>query len=560
MSSFGGNCCTFCNEGKYVCCPTVDVKSGKPVSASPRPLAQHAPHLPAQVAQHTPLPLGTSGTLLVWQTKLKLDNTAYHRANLCCGEQEGDTECGAEAQQSIILPQRNPSDTVHMVITNTSTYYPVYPQYGLDKKGKPEKGKLSILREGFIGNGEKNEGGFSDGLIQINQCNNKVMTAKVCFVHVENTPVHMKKMRLRVFDIDMGTDPKRLGPEAVQFHCPGGTFEVYGDTPPHISWTAGRPINVQEGATRNGLKKTVYKCPDNDAVTVWARMNGRMDDYAGHDFNSHDEEIELEERMIMIEFRETQCASLTFASMPPRYRQLEGGWKTSKAAEKGGNPLNGTRLLAYKNFDDLVDGPCYRDGGGRNTLVAGDHDESDVVVCEAPPPASPAAPPGLPAAPLEVIGSTTETGDAEIRGIPASAGAAGEGTDFEEPHFSSPDSAGGSMAGADSAGGSMAGPDSAGGSTGGAQVCTDIDFDGAKLTVSNLGGSQYCCDICPDDGQKLCCPAKGAEGDQTVRTPPLHLARPNAPAPLREARTCTSLPFPGSVLRSLWKSLTTSPK
>ena len=57
--------------------------------------------------------------------------------------------------------------------------------------------------------------------------------------------------------------------------------------------------------------------------------------------------------------------------MPPRYRQLEGGWKHNKPAAKGGNPLNGTRPLTYKNFDDLVDGPCYKDGGGRNTLVAG---------------------------------------------------------------------------------------------------------------------------------------------------------------------------------------------
>jgi len=330
-------------------------------------------------------------------TKVKLENTEYARANLCCEEKQSDTECTAEANTAIIMDMHDPNQQVHMVITNASSYYPVQPQYALDKKGKPDKAVLDKLREGWVGNGEKNEGEFSDGLIQINQCNNKVMTAQVCFASVDNNAVYMKKARLRIFDIDMGTDPKRLGPEAVQFHCPGGTFEVYGDTPPYVSWTAGHPINVQQGATRNGLTKTVYKCPDNgDPVTLWARMNGRMDAYAGHDFQKHDQEIELEERMAMIEFNDFQCTNLTFASMPPRYRVLEGPWKIGKDSEKGGNPLNGTRRLAYKNFNDLVEGPCAKDGGGRNTLVAGDWDETDVVVCHHPPPAPPAAPPAVP--------------------------------------------------------------------------------------------------------------------------------------------------------------------
>ena len=223
----------------------------------------------------------------MWQTKIKLDNTEYHRANLCCEEKQSDTTCTAEAKQAIIMDMHDPGQQVHLVITNASSYYPVMPQYELDKKGNPDKGVLSKSREGWVGNGEKNEGEFSDGLIQINQCNNKVMTAQVCFASVDNNAVYMKKARLRIFDIDMGTDPNRLGPEAVQFHCPGGTFEVYGDTPPYVSWNAGHPIRVQTGATRNGLTKTVYNCPDNgDPVTLWARMNGRMDSYAGMTFRS----------------------------------------------------------------------------------------------------------------------------------------------------------------------------------------------------------------------------------------------------------------------------------
>ena len=161
---------------------------------------------------------------------MKLENTAYNRANLCCGEQEGDTKCEGPAKEAIMLGLKNPTDSVHLVITNASSYYPVYPQYDA-KKGKP---KLSLMREGWMANGQKNEGKFSDGLLQINQCNNKVMTAKICFISVENKPLYMKSGRVRIFDIDMGADPRRLGPEAVQFRCPGGTFETYGDSPENL--------------------------------------------------------------------------------------------------------------------------------------------------------------------------------------------------------------------------------------------------------------------------------------------------------------------------------------
>ena len=60
------------------------------------------------------------------------------------------------------------------------------------------------------------------------------------------------------------------------------------------------------------------------------------------------------------------------------------------------------------------------------------------------------------------------------------------------------------------------------------QVCTDIDFDGAELTVSNLGGTRHCCTVCSHDaaGTTLCCPAKGKSGDVRTfaPTPLLHRA------------------------------------
>ena len=53
----------------------------------------------------------------MWQDKLKLENTAYNRANLCCGEQEGDTKCEGPAKEAIMLGLKNPTDSVHLVIT-----------------------------------------------------------------------------------------------------------------------------------------------------------------------------------------------------------------------------------------------------------------------------------------------------------------------------------------------------------------------------------------------------------------------------------------------------------
>ena len=43
QASFGGHCCEVCSEGRYICCPTVDTKTGEPVSARPD-LSSHTPH------------------------------------------------------------------------------------------------------------------------------------------------------------------------------------------------------------------------------------------------------------------------------------------------------------------------------------------------------------------------------------------------------------------------------------------------------------------------------------------------------------------------------------
>ena len=231
----------------------------------------------------------------------------------------------------------------------------------------------------------------TNGLVQLNQCNDKILTAQVCFVDGDYKPLHMKKTRLRVFDVDMGQNPERKGPEAVQFHCPGGSFEVYGPNPPYVSWTAGKP-SVQEEVGYHGLTKHTYTCPDDEIVTVWAHLDGTLNDNPESAVPA-ELTAEQQKRTLLIEFHDTECANLTFASMPPFYRQVEGngggGWDISQNAANGGNPLNDTRRLTYESFDGLEDGPCPFDGGGRNNFIAGYFDENDMLDCDQLPPPKP---------------------------------------------------------------------------------------------------------------------------------------------------------------------------
>ena len=340
-----------------------------------------------------------------WQITLKLENTAENRANLCCGQEKGGSECAGRQAHAIIVEQvgpagsvhTDPAAVVHMVVTNVSNYFPVYPHQ------LKEGDTLEHDSEGWLGNGLKHhssEHSSTAGLVQLNQCNDKIVTAQVCFVDGDYKPVHMKKARLRIFDIDMGKNPKRKGPETVQFSCPGGTFVLYGGTHPYVSWNAGKPIEVEKDAGYHGLTKYTYRCPEQELVTVWASMDGA----AGKDAESAvPSELTLEQlkRTLTIEFRDTECANLTFANMPSSYRQVEGGWDLHLNAANGGNPLNGTRRLTYEAFDGLEDGPCPWDGSGRNNFISGYYDKHDMLTCDPPPSASPSAAPPIapPAAP-----------------------------------------------------------------------------------------------------------------------------------------------------------------
>ena len=216
------------------------------------------------------------------QVTLKLERTAFHSANMCCGQYWDDGEpefldvgvpvdkrCVAPANEAIIVQTKNYDQLVHMVVTNLTTYHPQYPQYH-------EDGTVDHSQESWLGNGQKDEHRISEGLIQLNQCNERSLDALVCFVEVDHKAIFMHDVRIRLFDFDMGKyrKKKKRGPEAVQFSCPGGFFEVYGDSPPYISWPAGKPVSVTPNGTYNGLTVHRYKCPDIHPVTMWARLDG----------------------------------------------------------------------------------------------------------------------------------------------------------------------------------------------------------------------------------------------------------------------------------------------
>jgi|TARA_B110001469_G_scaffold68819_1_gene65501 hypothetical protein len=58
-------------------------------------------------------------------------------------------------------------------------------------------------------------------------------------------------------------------------------------------------------------------------------------------------------------------------------------------------------------------------------------------------------------------------------------------------------------------------------------TCTNIDFQDAELTVSNLGGTRACCNFCSYDSSKMCCPAKDETGDVTLALSPTLFLSPS---------------------------------
>lgn len=402
-STLGGFCCKYCSSpgaGREICCPSREYVSDGGAEIT-----------------------------------LQLEDNEYNRANLCCGQLRGD-ECGGTPGGAIVLENvgQSADNMVNMVITNVTGYSPVQPRI-------IQGNVLDADREGWMGNGKKIHNRLSPDLININQCNDKVFTARTCFVDGDHNPILMKAARLRVFDIDMGDNPTREGPEVVQFSCPGGTFELYGRRPPYVSWTAGQPFSVAKKATPNGLTKYRYNCPPagpNELVTIWASQElGEPEIEPPISAAPAHLSVAQQERMVMIEYHDVQCADLTFAAMPPAYRQQAAGsveagnrshgWDVHRDSSNGGNPLNDSRPINYKRFKDLIKGHCgggeygqtflsrpgQHHGGGRNIQLSGFVDPNDRANCtkqpkdcakKLPPPPEPEPEPDIEPAKVTVHG------------------------------------------------------------------------------------------------------------------------------------------------------------
>merc|ERR1740133_512543 len=241
----------------------------------------------------------------------------------------------------------------------------------------------------------------------------------------------MRKAKVQILDIDMGSSNKMRGPEAVQFSCPGGQITLYGTPPWHTMTNPPHTIDEDWYTVPGGEGKTldryIYDCPGDDKVTFWSKRSGTAEDNpTSADMNDHSE-LTMDS-LVQVEFVDTTCTRFNFANMPPGYRQeaweaqftqpgnrrasrySHPGYSLAHAAD-GGNPLNQTELPLDANFPappaildrngnvfvdeegessgELKARDCAAAGGGRNFQFAGFYNPNDLTVCDPPPPSMP---------------------------------------------------------------------------------------------------------------------------------------------------------------------------
>jgi hypothetical protein len=232
-------------------------------------------------------------------------------------------------------------EPLSLLITNTSEYSPVWP----GPVGHSDK-----LRVGYFYNGRKFDHKLADGILQFNLCSERLLKTSTCYVDAANAPVMMASATLRIFVTDMlgNSDPEQVGPKAVQFKCPGGTFSLFGPYHPYLAATAGDPVSIEKAFTVNGQDKITYSCPDSAPVTLWSRRNVMLPPNPSLS-------LIMEAATVLVNFAQTSCVDFTFANMPRTYRQQN--FRDVKATE-GGNPLNGSKPLAVSQFAGLETGAC----------------------------------------------------------------------------------------------------------------------------------------------------------------------------------------------------------
>lgn len=310
-------------------------------------------------------------------------------------------------------------------------YYPVWPQ-SYDWLNNPSnvntnsatgyKYAANLKPAGYLNNGIKSGNYHSDELVQFNLCSNHYLKIKTCFTQsaAPYAGRTLAKASVRFFDIDHGKDKIRdgeshpLGPEVLQFSCPGGTFSLYGhevDKPDpdleflvHIDDYTKTLEHTNEPIilSPNGLKKHTYDCPELSApngglVTLWSARYG-----TGSDNPTDPQSLNKiqEQSMVIINHVNVDCFDVTLANLPAVF---EAG--TTQAIA---DPTQIAKLEASQPIDgsagwNLDSGACPWKASGRNWLLAGLTGETPNV-CPPPPPSRIMAPPSSPSPIISVHG------------------------------------------------------------------------------------------------------------------------------------------------------------
>jgi hypothetical protein len=290
----------------------------------------------------------------------------------------GRKGCGGDSMLFHGIQTQGPN--ISLRVSNATEYPASWPV-------QDPKDRLAVSKphKGYTANGKRR-----GDLFTVDLCVNKLVKLKFCFENDAEEPVQMERASIRVFDLDYHAKGWKKGPEAVQFNCTGGTFSVYG-AHPYMSWTVGKPLTVEKNSTHNGLTKYTFMCPeDNIPVTLWSSRVGTM---ADNPFGADEESLSgpMENSMILINFKDVECATMTIGNMPPRYHQNDWeerdgtphkAWPLASAKD-GGNPLNSSKSL-FDIATDIEPGQCPTSGDdwyvqSNNWLFSGHVDPDHVT-------------------------------------------------------------------------------------------------------------------------------------------------------------------------------------
>ena len=303
----------------------------------------------------------------------------------------------------------NWDDDLSIVIMNLTEYSSTWPQ--LAKPGSLDKSPWGVKSGGYLNNGRKT-GTFDSGdLLQLNLCANRMLKIKSCFVTgtLFSDPVTLSKASIRIFDIDHGKDRganQEMGPEVMQFSCPGGSFKLHGseveeDSPSgqfmvHMDDTTRalkRPTDPTD-ISPAGLQVHTFDCPPaGKLVTLWSSRFGKAEDSPTDTGNLDQMQ---EQSMVIVNYVNVDCFDMTLANLPAVY---EVG--TAQAIEDEGVAIQRLQNSEEINEGDVTwkldQGECAFGQSGRNWLMAGLKGPQGSDKCESPPP-SPPMPPLMPPA------------------------------------------------------------------------------------------------------------------------------------------------------------------